>query len=198
MKHSAVVALLFALAACQTAPAPPTVRSDAAPGTDFATYRTWGFHQPLSADKNGYSTITTERIKVAVEREMLRRGFTASTTPDLYVNFDVTTREAVQASNSPSMGISFGGFSYGGSGGGGVGVGTSTGGTSVKTVTEGTLAIDVVDRERNKLVWGGSVEGTLTKEALQDPEKTIDAAVQAVFREFPRPIVDTGALTSSP
>lgn len=177
----AVVALLATLAACQTQA--PQVRSDAASGVDFAAFRTFGFHDPLSTDKNGYSTLTTGHLKSAVEREMSLRGFKrVDEAPDVLVNFTVATRESISSGTSPRVGVSYGGWSGGGLG---MGVGMSTGG-GVDTYTEGTLTIDIVDRVKNQLVWTGSAVGRIPRDAANKQQALIDKVVQLIYEQYPR------------
>lgn len=174
------VAGVFALAACQSQA--PTIRSDAAPGVDLAAFRTFDFLVPLSTDRNGYSTLTTAQLKEAVKREMLLHGFTqAAQSPDILVNFTVSTRESVSSGSSPRVGVSYGGWSGGGLG---MGIGISTGG-GARQHTVGTLTVDLVDRAANRLVWTGSAVGRLPQDAASRPQAIIDAAVQAIFAQYP-------------
>lgn len=58
--------------------------------------------------------------------------------------------------------------------------------TAVRSYTEATLLIDVVDRKRNQLVWRGSASKTL--EDLGDPEKReeqLREAVERMLADFP-------------
>ena len=58
------------------------------------------------------------------------------------------------------------------------------GGRDVRTITEGSLTIDVVDHGQSALVWSGTAEGRLTKKALNDPQPAIDQAVVRHLREI--------------
>jgi hypothetical protein len=167
------VALLSACAAPG-----PTVRSDAAPGFVLAAYRSYGYVDPVTYDKAGYSSITSGHVRAAIARELERRGLRPGTPADLLVNFDIRTADKLKQSVQPSLGVSYGSW-----GGLGLGVGLGTGGT--RSVTEGTLTIDLVDRARNQMVWSGSVSGELSKTVVEQPQAAIDAAVRRTFERLP-------------
>lgn len=176
------LSLLVGLAACQAQG--PKITSEAASGVDFATFSTFAFHDPLSTDSAGYHTLTTQHLKDAAGRELLAHGIRHVTdNPDLLVNFAVTTRETISQGTSPRFGVSYGGWSGGGMG---MGVGVSTGG-GVQTATEGTLTIDLVSRETNRIVWTGSVAGRLPRDAASRSQSIIDAAVKAILDRYPAP-----------
>jgi len=182
IRSAIVLSLLVGLAACQAQG--PRVTSEAAAGVDLAGFSTFDFHDPLSTDSAGYHTLTTQHLKEATERELLAHGIRRVTgTPDLLVNFAVTTRETISQGTSPRIGVSYGGWSGGGMG---MGVGVSTGG-GVETATEGTLTIDLVSRETNRIVWTGSIAGRLPRDAASRSRSLIDTAVKAILDRYPAP-----------
>jgi len=173
---------LVGLAACQAQG--PRVTSEAAVGVDLAGFSTFDFLDPLSTDRAGYHTLTTQHLKDAAERELLAHGLRRATgNPDLLVNFAVTTRETISRGTSPRIGVSYGGWSGRGMG---MGVGVSTGG-GLETATEGTLSIDLVSRETNRIVWTGSIAGRLPRDAANRSRSLIDAAVKAILDRYPAP-----------
>jgi len=180
----AAVAVLTVLAACQTR---PEVRSQSAPNLDLARYTTYGFMEKPSTDTAGYTTLTTRYLEEAVSREMASRGYTRSDKPDLLVNFNVATKDKVE-SRGPSVGVGYGGwgwrhgYAWGGSFGGY---------NDIRNYTEGSLTIDLVDRERNELVWSGTAVGRLTKQAQDKPQPAIEEAVDLIFNKYPRPEAQT-------
>lgn len=174
----AASALALSLGACATRPA---VRTQSAPELNAVQYRTFGFVAHPDTDKSGYTTLTTRYLKEAVTREMLARGYTESSEPDLVINFDVGTQNKVESTPGPAVGVGYGRWGWRG-----WGWGVGYGGSDVRTVTEGSLTIDVVDRSKSALVWSGTAEGRLTKKALQNPEPAIDSAVNAIFAKYPK------------
>lgn len=175
-----LVACTLALAACASG---PNVRSDAAPGVNFADFKTWGFYSPLNTDASGVSTITTQHLRTSVTREMNAAGFTYSdNNPDLLVNFGVATRNRTTQGPSANVGV---GYHRRTSSGMGMGMSMQTNNTNTRTVTDGTLVIDIVDRERNEQVWTGSIAGELPRSGAS--AEVIDRAVTQIFRQFPAP-----------
>ena len=176
----AVITMLCAgaalLAACETA---PRVRAESAPGADVARYATFGFFEKLGTDQHGYTTIATTQLKAAVTRELEARGVHLSANPDLLVNFYVQTKDKIESYPGTL------GFGYSHFGWRGVGWGMGYGMTDVQSYTEGTLTIDLVDRQKNALVWQGVAIGRLAERAMRQSEVTINHAVAAVFEKYP-------------
>jgi hypothetical protein len=181
--------LLAALAACST---PPHIRSQSAPDLDIGLYRTYGFVDRPATDTQGYTSLTTRYLKDAVNREMTARGYTLSANPDLLINFNIMAVNKVEGSYGPGYPYGYG-YGYGWwRHGYGWGAGVSDWDT-IRTYTEGTLTIDVVDHSHNALVWSGSAVGELTKSALDKPQPAIDDAVARIFGHYPRAPIQAAA-----
>jgi hypothetical protein len=169
------------LSACASG---PNVISNKAPDFAIADYRTFGFMEPLSTDRDGVRTLLSQRLVDAATRELEAKGLAYSEKqPDLRVNFLVSTRETL--SSRPSSGVNVGvrAGRYGTWGGYSVGVGTST--ADVVQRTEGTLAIDIIDASRNTLVWEGALSGRVTDKVRENLGPAIDKAVVDILSKFP-------------
>lgn len=185
----AAAVVLMALAACQTR---PEVRTQSAPDLQIARYATYGFIDKPGTDTAGYTTLTTRYLEQAVSREMAARGYTRSESPDLLINFNVATKDKVESRNSgPNVGIGYGGWGWRRGYGYGVGIGNYN---DIRTVTEGSLTVDVVDRVRNELVWSGTAVGRLTKQAMDQPQPSIEQAVSLIFDKYPKPETQTAQM----
>jgi hypothetical protein len=68
----------------------------------------------------------------------------------------------------------------------GFGWGVGYGARDIRTVTEGSLTIDVVDHGRSELIWSGTAAGQLTSKTLKNPQPAIDQAVSAIFAKYPK------------
>lgn len=55
----------------------------------------------------------------------------------------------------------------------------------VEEFDEGTLVIDLVDAGRLQLAWTGSAQKVVSRVMRDNPERAINAAVAAIFAEFP-------------
>ena len=172
------LALCIGLTACQSG---PQVRTQTAPTVDVLKYHTFGFVDHPDTDRSGYTTITTGYLKEAVTREMLARGYTESGKPDLVVNFIVGTKDKVESAPGPTVGVGYGRWGYRG-----FGWGLGYGGRDVRTITEGSLTVDVVDHGQSALVWSGTAAGRLTKKTLNNPQPALDQAVAAIFAKYPK------------
>ncbi|MEP7247372.1 MAG: DUF4136 domain-containing protein [Gammaproteobacteria bacterium] len=174
----AVALVALTLGACQTR---PEVRTQSAPALDVTQYRTFGFVEHLDTDKAGYSTLITRYLKDSVTREMVARGYTQSETPDVAINFTTGEKDKVEGTTGPSLGVGYSRWGYRG-----FGWGLGYGGRDIRTVTEGSLTIDVVDQSRKELLWTGTASGTLTKKIQNNPQPAIDQAVTAIFAKYPK------------
>jgi hypothetical protein len=178
----ALVGLGFLLVACETR---PEIRTQAAVHANLASYRTYAFMPKPGTDKDGYKTLTTQTLERSVGREMVARGYTPASggQPDLLINFSVKTRDKVEGDSGPAFGL---GYGYGwGRGHYGYGFGLNDYYNDIQTVTEGSLIIDLVDREHNEVVWSGTAVGRLTKKVLDNPDPQIERSVTEIFARYP-------------
>lgn len=174
------LALATCLAILTACASKPVVRTQSAPALDLQKFQTFGFVEHPDTDKAGYTTLTTRYLKDAVTREMLARGYAQSAEPDLLVNFTTGSRDKIEGYPWPDVGLGWGHWSRG------WGWGGSWGGRDIRTVTEGSLTIDVVDSQRKELIWSGTAKGRVTSREETNPQSAIDKAVAAIFNQYPR------------
>ena len=182
--------LALLLASCATG---PRVVTDADPTVDFSGYRTYAFYEPLAMEQSGYTSYLSDRIKQAIRREMDMRGYRFDPTdPDLRVNFQGYIRERSDVYSVPRTDVqyfySYRARSY-------VAVPVWYDEARVSQYTEGTLTIDLVDADRNHLVWTGDAIGRVNQRTPQERSDAADQAVAAIFQRFP---FVAGAGVSSP
>jgi hypothetical protein len=169
--------ILAVLGGCATAP--PKVRVERDPATDFTRFATFAF---LPAPAGGYTAVRErlldQRVRAAVTAELTARGYRLDeAAPELRIAYDTTSQEKTKSSPF-RIGIGVGGI--GGNVGGGVSVGTSP----VDKYLEGTLAIDAVDAARNVQIWHGSLTGKVKDQTLE--EASIRRVVATILADFPR------------
>lgn len=170
---------------CSTA---PEIRADKDPSANLASYRTFAFFDALATEKSGYSSLLTNRLKSATQRELELRGIKLDTSaPQLLVNFNVNIENRTDVQSAPT-GAGFYGYRAGM-------YGPWSGYPQDVYTThykQGTLAIDLVDSTKRQLVWQGVAEGRIRKAATEDPGTAIDTVVSAIFQKFPAgtPAVD--------
>ncbi len=170
---------LLTFVACSSG---PRIITNSDPSADWSQYRTFGFFDPLGTDRNNARSLMSTTLIASTTREMEAAGFTKSdNNPDLMINFVVSTRETLQSRPSSSASIHHGRGRYGTWGGWSVGAST----TEVVQRTEGTLAVDIVDRARNTLVWEGAASKRVTNSTRENQSQVLDSAIADIFAQFP-------------
>lgn len=180
MKNKLQVIVLvssFLLASCASGP-DIYVRND--PSVNVATYSTFGFFKPLGTDKEGYGSLTSERLKAATRTRLESLGYKyTDTKPELLINFGGQLSDKLRVDSAPSAGGYYGYRSgmYGAWGG------YNT--TYVDQYTEGTLNVDIVDAAARRMVWEGVVTGRVTEETKENIGPVLDSAVAELLADFP-------------
>ncbi len=173
--------LLALLAACATG---PRISSDSDPRADFSAYRTFAFYSPLAIEREGYASLVSGRMKAAARAEMEARGYRYSEEdPDLWLNINAYMQRRTDVSTIPDVDYAYY-YSYRHRGY--VAVPYWHDRTTVHRYTEGTMNIDLVDAERNALVWEGIAVGRVTRN--QDAaarDAAIDATIRDIFAAYP-------------
>jgi hypothetical protein len=170
---------LFIVSGCAST---PNTIANADPDTDFSQFKTFGFFDQLATDKQGYESMESNFLKVAVAQELVLRGLSYSENPDVLVNFYIHSEEKIRSRSVPTTGAYYGyrdPFGYDPF------MAYPTYETRIDQYTMGTLNIDVVDTRQQKLVWEGMVSGRITDNDIKNLEKTIDEAVAAIMANFP-------------
>ncbi|MBD7988074.1 DUF4136 domain-containing protein [Luteimonas sp. Sa2BVA3] len=173
--------LLALLAACATG---PRISSDSDPRADFSAYRTFAFYSPLAIEREGYASLVSGRMKAAARAEMEARGYRYSEEdPDLWLNINAYMQRRTDVSTIPDVDYAYY-YSYRHRGY--VAVPYWHDRTTVHRYTEGTMNIDLVDAERNALVWEGIAVGRVTRN--QDAaarDAAIDVTIRDIFAAYP-------------
>lgn len=179
---SALIVAAALLSGC--AATRPDIRTDYDRSADFSAYGTYGFPDELGTDRAGYSTLITSHFKQAVDHEMQGRGYRyTESEPDLLVNFFANVRHVTTVRSLPRVRVSYGyyGYRYG------LYSAWPLYADDVDTVhyRVGTANIDIVDAERNQLIWEGLAEGRLTREMMENPQPAIESVVAELFSRYP-------------
>ena len=174
-----LLATAMILTACASG---PRIITNSDPNADWSSYRTFGFFQPLGTDRGDVRSLMSNQLIESTTREMQAAGFTLSeSNPDLLINFVVSTRETIQTRPSTSASMHHSRGRYGTWSGWSAGAST----TEVVQRTEGTLAVDIVDRARNQLVWEGAASKRVTDSTRENQDQVLDDAIGEIFAQFP-------------
>ncbi|HET8837849.1 MAG TPA: DUF4136 domain-containing protein [Flavobacteriaceae bacterium] len=134
-----VFLLLFGCAA-------PQIFYDYDVQTDFSVYKTYNFYTDM---ETGLNDLDDERVFVAIDSALTKKGIHLSTTPDFKVNFYASYFEKPSGSR---IGLGFG------SGGGGIGIGVSGGIPVGAPDVYMHLTIEFVEWPSNVLYWQTVIE----------------------------------------
>jgi len=170
--------VLFIVSSCASV----RVSSDYDKEIDFSQYKTFAFYKK-GIDKVDISDLDKRRILRAIETDLLAKGFTKSTKPDVLVNIFTKSREKINVYNNNYLGWYpwyYGGFSH-------YGMGFNSGAyNNVSRSTEGTLFIDLIDANKKELAWQGMGTGALaSSKNISKKEERIKEFVTEILAKYP-------------
>ncbi len=178
----ASLAFVLALAAC----APFATSVDYEVGWDSSSYRAFGWvtEEPIvQAGENEAlptSALARQRVRDAIARVLVAKGFRQDDPPDFTIAYSLGYRDRISVDDwGPPAPVlwpygpypRFGGFSYGR--------------TTVRTVRQGTLSVDIFDAVTRRPVWHG--RATEWQGDIEESPERIAEVVQAVLAAFPGP-----------
>jgi Domain of unknown function (DUF4136) len=185
---AAGLVMLAGLAGCASA---PQVATSADGNADLSAYRTFTFARPLATELNDQPSALTQHMEQATLREMRSRGFRqTSNQPQLIINFNANTRQAVPPVPAPPRLVPAGYYGYR-QGQYAVWPGYIDR-NAAAPYPAGTVNIDIVDAASRQLVWEGVVPGAIPPGPAQASQAQVDAAVKAAFAGYPKPPTGAG------
>ncbi len=167
MKILKIFFLCLLVSSCNT----PRAVFDYDPQVNFNKYSTYSLYPEFHS---GLSQLDERRLVSSLGKELQRKGFSSSQTPDLYVN--VYTEEYQEESRN-NLGIGVGG------GGGNLGVGVSGGIPLGGPKTFLKLTFDFIDVHDDALIWQAVVESKFDPDVSPDKrqvrfEKIVEKALE--------------------
>jgi hypothetical protein len=168
-----------------------SVSSDYDPAEDFSRLRTYMWlpgPQPKTGDVRLDNALLDARIRKAVDEQFATQGYEKikSGQPDFRVGYHLSTEKRLDVRTINDY------YGYGW----GYGYGYAPMGYSSTQVSEydvGTLILDIVDSELDRLVWRGSASGRLRKKStLEQSEQDARDVAKAILEKFP-PQVNGGS-----
>ncbi|NZA25843.1 DUF4136 domain-containing protein [Luteimonas sp. SJ-92] len=172
--------VLALLAGCAST---PRITTEADPRADFSAYRSFAFYSPLAIEKHGYATAASDAAKAAVRRQMESRGYAYDAeNPDLWVNINAYIERRTDVSSVPTVDYAYY-YSYRSRAYFAVPYWGDR--THVYRYTEGTMNVDLVDVEENRLVWEGVAVGRVSNVGPEQRAERIESAVSEIFARYP-------------
>jgi hypothetical protein len=169
------------LAGCESG---PEVRADYDKAADFGKYHTYNFVAAQPAAGSDYKSLAMRILQQAASREMDSRGYTKADNADLLINFKGKLEEKVDIESTPApmYGSGWGYHGWYGAPYGAYGYGNEV---STRRYNVGTLVMDVIDRQKQQVVFQGGMEDVITKKMLEDREALLNGAVATLFARYP-------------
>lgn len=157
--------LSLALVSCSSV----TVAVDYDKEADFSMYKTYAFYKP-GIDAVEISDLDKRRILKAIDKELSEKGMLKTDKPHIVINIFTEEQENVNV--------------YQDNFGWGMGWGWGMPMTNVSRNVEGTLFIDFIDVNKNRLVWQGIGTGILSLE-MEKKEERINEIVRKILQRYP-------------
>lgn len=180
MKQLLVAGLVLLLSACASKP-----DFDYDKSVDFSQYKSFAWMPSASLTRNTQGAadyqingLMERRVQQAVAAELAAKGMqqVEPAQADILINYHASVETKVDVD---TIDVGYGArWNY-------WGVGYSTQ-TTTHEYDVGTLVVDVIDRQKNELVWRAAKEGRLSKN--QSPEERTQAireSVSDMFTNFP-------------
>ncbi|OSY87299.1 lipoprotein [Tenacibaculum holothuriorum] len=166
--------LLFLTLSLFTACSSVKVATDYDTKVNFNEYKTFAFYK-TGIDKAPISDLDKKRIMRAVEAELIAKGMTKSSNPDVLVSLFTKSRERINI-NENNFGYGWGWHPW------------MWGGPNrinVNQYTEGTLFLDIIDAKKKELVWQGIGSGALKMSNMEKREARIKEFVKEIMAKYP-------------
>jgi Domain of unknown function (DUF4136) len=164
--------LVAGLCACSTV----SVTNDYDPNVDFAALKTWSWYpEAQGTDANGIVSLTSSRIRGALESDLTQRGFErVESDGQFLVAFHTVLRQKIEAGAQP--------YGYGWR----RGYMGAADAPDIMTYDEGSLLVDFVDPKSKAMVWRGTATSVVDpKSSTEERDGLIREAVARILEQFP-------------
>ena len=151
---------------------PFQVRTDYAETANFSAYKTYQFR----VDDLKLNDLDKDRLLNEIAKNLQSKGLTASQTPDLIVNLKASHKKVEDTRIDSSIGM----YGWGRPFGWGVGVNRAW----TDSYNSGSIVIDMIDSNTNKLVWQGIGSG-INVDSPKSKQKQIPAIVAEIMADYP-------------
>nr|WP_313777851.1 MULTISPECIES: DUF4136 domain-containing protein [unclassified Allomuricauda] len=170
MRYFLSIAMVSMLISCSAI----KVNYDYDKAVDFSNYSTYNYYSDM---ESGLSQLDEKRLLRALDSTLKARGYRLAEEPELFIN--IMSNEFRKAPSN-NVGVGIGG--RGRNVGGGISVGLPLGSSGIQR----SIQFDVVDAQRDALVWQAMTESGYKDNASPSVrEDKLKALVKKVFSKFP-------------
>ena len=172
------VVLLIAFATILTSCNSIRVSYDYNEEINFTEFKTYAFSKS-GIDKVEINDIDKKRILRAIDVELYNKGYRKSSIePDFLINFFTKTNKKIDyypSNNYYGYAVPYGGMGHY----------ASSWYLNSFSYNEGVLFIDIIDRNKNELVWQGIGKGYIYNDKPDNKNEKIKAMVNKILLQFP-------------
>ena len=172
------IVLLIAFATILTSCNSIRVSSDYNEEINFTEFKTYAFSKS-GIDKVEINDIDKKRILRAIDVELYNKGYRKSSIePDFLINFFTKTNKKIDyypSNNYYGYAVPYGGMGHY----------ASSWYLYSFSYNEGVLFIDIIDRNKNELVWQGIGKGYIYNDKPDNKNEKIKAMVNKILLQFP-------------
>lgn len=181
-KLSLFALVLVALVATPALAAKPQIQWD--PAYDFSGLKTFAWQPSAGESLEQSDPFLHEHIINTIEFELTNSGLSeVQSNPDVLVTYYSSTETNVRL-DSTSFGYGFGGYGAGGWGYYGYGIGGPVSTTTrVIEYERGTLVVDIIDPERDQLIWRGTVSDITISDNPEKMRKYVTKAITKMAKQ---------------
>ncbi len=177
---------LFVMLICTNIEA--QVKSDYDKNTDFSEIKTYTFAGWEKNSDELLNKFDKDRITNALKNEFGSRGLSyvesdGDVEITLYIVINKKTSTTAYTTYTGGMGY-YGGRRGWGRGYGGVGMSSASTNYSENDYLEGTLVVDMFDKNSKELIWEGIIT-TVVKEKPEQREKSIPRKIKKLMKKYP-------------
>ena len=175
MKKAVLLITLFAIiSSCSSI----RVSSDFNEDINFTEFKTYAFSKS-GIDKVEINDIDKKRILRAIDIELYNKGYRKSSIePDFLINFFTKTNKKIDyypSNNYYGYAVPYGGMGHY----------ASSWYLNSSSYNEGVLFIDIIDRNKNELVWQGIGKGYIYNDKPDNKNEKIKLMVNKILLQFP-------------
>ena len=172
------IVLLIAFATILTSCNSIRVSSDYNEEINFTEFKTYAFSKS-GIDKVEINDIDKKRILRAIDVELYIKGYRKSSIePDFLINFFTKTNKKIDyypSNNYYGYAVPYGGMGHY----------ASSWYLNSFSYNEGVLFVDIIDQNKNELVWQGIGKGYIYNDKPDNKNEKIKAMVNKILLQFP-------------